>query len=852
MFEVESQGKIRLIIEAQDKATKALNELQKQFGLLTDALRATQAASAATAQGMSWLTNCHVKYVAVAAAGTQIIGAAAAAFAKLNQYMELGAEALKSEEAFGAMAQSIGADADKMTEDMKKAAAGFVDDSHLMQKAAFAMASDIDPDKIPQVFEAARLAARLTGQDVTTSIDSMIQAISTNMPRSLRQMGMISKDQMNLLNQAAAAGVTEINLLDIVMANATIRAAQLGESQDNAAKQIKKFKVELEELKETLGKTLLIAAQKAFGAFQWLASGVLAATAAIPKFMEMVSRLSAFVQDKIGNKDRAAVALRDAAQMQQLYEDLRGAAGELAAKGAANISGTGAEGIKGPSAAEAEKAKANLARLMEDLKRRIAASKGGGETDKLREEWARIERELEADLAKGGLNEYEKKIIDIDRKIEDLKVKAAKLPTEAERATAGKVIASWGAGMKEQVAAEQAREDTLAAREEYEKGSKALAAADKWVTEAQASELQKRKDQVAEAADEQRRSYLEAYNVGILDREEYEQKLTALTLAEKEQITKLNMEYDKTVREAEINTRLAALDLLEKEGTAHRATLAERIELTRELIRSEEEHLATMDKDKDEAAWYAQSDKINAARKSYADLTREMTMTDPFGAMKLAMTDLGNKWTDVGQQMYDVAQSTAQAMQQAFSDFFFDAFTGKLKTLGDYVTSFCNAVSRAVANALSQQMSAGISGGIGQLFSFLSPTPTAATDLSVALAGYHSGGMGGEPTFFRIVPNLDILPRYHRGLGPGERLSVTTDAESTMTPGQRRDFFRLAAAFGARGARPNVEEKHVHVHLTVNALDSRSVAQTLQQHAVQITGIVNQAFNRHGRRGPNG
>lgn len=393
---------------------------------------------------------------------------------------------------------------------------------------------------------------------------------------------------------------------------------------------------------------------------------------------------------------------------------------------------------------------------------------------------------------------------------------------------------------------------TQAAREEYEKGSKALAAADKWVTEAQASELQKRKDQVAEAADEQRRSYLEAYNVGILDREEYEQKLTALTLAEKEQITKLNMEYDKTVREAEINTRLAALDLLEKEGTAHRATLAERIELTRELIRSEEEHLATMDKDKDEAAWYAQSDKINAARKSYADLTREMTMTDPFGAMKLAMTDLGNKWTDVGQQMYDVAQSTAQAMQQAFSDFFFDAFTGKLKTLGDYVTSFCNAVSRAVANALSQQMSAGISGGIGQLFSFLSPTPTAATDLSVALAGYHSGGMGGEPTFFRIVPNLDILPRYHRGLGPGERLSVTTDAESTMTPGQRRDFFRLAAAFGARGARPNVEEKHVHVHLTVNALDSRSVAQTLQQHAVQITGIVNQAFNRHGRRGPNG
>jgi hypothetical protein len=225
--------------------------------------------------------------------------------------------------------------------------------------------------------------------------------------------------------------------------------------------------------------------------------------------------------------------------------------------------------------------------------------------------------------------------------------------------------------------------------------------------------------------------------------------------------------------------------------------------------------------------------------------------------MKLAMTDLGNKWTDVGQQMYDVAQSTAQAMQQAFSDFFFDAFTGKLKTLGDYVTSFCNAVSRAVANALSQQMSAGISSGIGSLFgsgAAASAQGTVAAQIASYgeyAAGFHSGGMGKEPTFYRIVPNLDILPRYHKGLGPGERLSITTDEESTMTPGQRKDFFRLAAEYGG-GSRPNVEEKHVHVHLTVNALDSRSVAQTLQQHAVQITGIVNQAFNRHGRRGPNG
>ena len=45
-------------------------------------------------------------------------------------------------------------------------------------------------------------------------------------------------------------------------------------------------------------------------------------------------------------------------------------------------------------------------------------------------------------------------------------------------------------------------------------------------------------------------------------------------------------------------------------------------------------------------------------------------------------------------------------------------------------------------------------------------------------------------------------------------------------------------------------EYHTHVHLTVNALDSKSVTQTLSQHQLQIVGIVNQAYNKMGKRGP--
>ena len=768
------EGKVRFIIEAKDNATLQIREI---------------------ANGLKWLESNYTKAAVAISAASAAVSAAFAILGKAAELMNIGAEALRAEEAFGAMAESIGVDAAKMTEAMKKAAGGFVDDSHLMQKAAFAMASDIEPDKIPQLFEAARLAARLTGKDVVDSIDGIIQAVSTNMPRSLRQMGMITKEQMAVLNQAAAAGVTEVNLLDIVLANAAIKSAMLGDSQDNAAKQIKKFKVELEELKETLGKTLIVAAQKAFGAFQWLASGVLAVTAAIPKFMEMVSRLSAFVNSKTGNKEMAAAALRDAAQMESIYNDMMGAAGELAAKGAANMSGTAGEKGRSADPDAAAKAKAALQRIMDDLKKRIAAAKGGGDVDRIREEWAKIERDLSADIAKGGLGEFERKIIDIDKRVEELKVKAAKLPTETERKAAGGNIESWAVKMKDQVEADELQKDVDALLAAEAEGRKALEDLDRSLTKTRSSELQKRLNDVDETAKKETELAAQALLRRVISEEEYAAKIQEIAAVAADAKKKIQADYGRSVREAEINARLADLDLLEKEGLAHRETLAERIELTKELIRAEEEHLATMDKGQDEAGWYAQSDKVNAARKTYADLTREMAMTRPFGALKLSMDDVVNRWTDAGQQMYDVATSTAQAMQQAFSDFFFDTFQGKLKSLGDYVNSFLTSVQRAVANALSQQMSAGIGGlinaGVGALFG------------GGKVEGYHNGGVVGEtaPTFYRVVPSAAFAGarRMHDGwLGADEVPAILQKGEWVLS---RRDVAAMKAA--ATGA-PNV------------------------------------------------
>lgn len=64
------------------------------------------------------------------------------------------------------------------------------------------------------------------------------------------------------------------------------------------------------------------------------------------------------------------------------------------------------------------------------------------------------------------------------------------------------------------------------------------------------------------------------------------------------------------------------------------------------------------------------------------------------------MTDEMLTWS---QQMRQITDQTAQSMQQTMNSFFFDAFTGKLKNLGDYVNGFLSSVQQSIANALAQK-----------------------------------------------------------------------------------------------------------------------------------------------------
>ena len=107
-----------------------------------------------------------------------------------------------------------------------------------------------------------------------------------------------------------------------------------------------------------------------------------------------------------------------------------------------------------------------------------------------------------------------------------------------------------------------------------------------------------------------------------------------------------------------------------------------------------------------------------------------------------------------------LAGDTANAMSSTFSNVFFDAFTGNLKSAGEYFRSFCTDILRSISQMLAQQVtkafisglfgSSGSGGGIGTLLSGYSTAATGGASLT-------AGGVD------RSYPNLQGVianPQY--------------------------------------------------------------------------------------------
>lgn len=223
-------------------------------------------------------------------------------------------------------------------------------------------------------------------------------------------------------------------------------------------------------------------------------------------------------------------------------------------------------------------------------------------------------------------------------------------------------------------------------------------------------------------------------------------------------LQKDNEKAQQAAREAEIQYQLNNIDLAEQEYQVGKAdAIEERIRLYRELLGIQEDYLATLDKLKDPSSWYAQQEAIRKTREEMIKLNlEEKRQTGSFGegmgeGFKRYIHDAKTTF-QLGEQMADEA---ARAMTASFSDFFFDAMTGKLKSLGSYIKSFLNSILKALADVYAQMMVKGLMSG------FAGGGWTAQQSSKIGagnLTAIHSGG---------YIAGINRIARYHDGAAVG-------------------------------------------------------------------------------------
>ncbi len=317
-----NEEKIALIVEAVNRFKGTFDELANSLKGVDDQHTRTGQKSESMFSKLkkNWLEISVVAYEA------------AKAVQEAWEYMEGGAKAQQAEESFRAVAAAAGESADEIIEAMKRASAGAVDDSDIMQKAVKGMMQGLSGDQMISIMSAARTAARVTGQEVGQAYETITDAIANKAPRALLQYGLITKEQMKMLNEAMAMGITEVDIYAIAMENAATQTGKLNIEGENNIEKMQRWKALFNEIKESIGKGIfwimdnvidpLVSMIEKAGAmightfstigaiWGWLTSGFKGGTAALGKeFKDLDDALRESFQDidaKHGKKPRSS------------------------------------------------------------------------------------------------------------------------------------------------------------------------------------------------------------------------------------------------------------------------------------------------------------------------------------------------------------------------------------------------------------------------------------------------------------------------------------------------------------------------------------------------------------------
>jgi glycine cleavage system H lipoate-binding protein len=191
--------------------------------------------------------------------------------------------------------------------------------------------------------------------------------------------------------------------------------------------------------------------------------------------------------------------------------------------------------------------------------------------------------------------------------------------------------------------------------------------------------------------------------------------------------------------------------------------------------------------------------------------------------LKLGAQQYFESFKGLMQTWADAVSETLLNVENALSDFFFDALMGKLKSFKDYLRSFLTDMARSISRAFSASIMQTIVklgvpslvGAIGGLFGGAAP----------------AGGGGALPTMDMPAPFMQkggIVSRPQLSwIGEGGRSEAVVPL-----PDNRSIPVTLK---GGTQAPP------VNVNFYVNAIDSTTFGAWLQKHRTQVQGMILQA-----------
>lgn len=234
-------NKIEIVINATDKATSILGGVGK---------------------GLKSLGKV------AATAGIAAVGAVAGVGVALGKLAVDAAPLEGIGIAFDKMSKRVGLSLD----DLKKASAGTISDFELMRKANIALTGageDLGREfgkAMPRLLEAARAAAKATGQDVDFLFESLVTGVKRGSPMLIDNTGLVVK--LGEANEAMAAklgkAVKDLTAEEksIALLNATLEAGsqmveEFGGGQLTAAEQMAQFRATLQNTKDQIGLAML-------------------------------------------------------------------------------------------------------------------------------------------------------------------------------------------------------------------------------------------------------------------------------------------------------------------------------------------------------------------------------------------------------------------------------------------------------------------------------------------------------------------------------------------------------------------------------------------------------------------